>query len=271
MYPYLMTNLYQIDAFSSRLFAGNPAAVIPLNEWLDDDTLQAIAEENNLSETAFFVPLSDGSADFHLRWFTPVAEVDLCGHATLAAAHALWRHEHYERNTIAFKTRSGILTASRKIDLYSLDFPALDATPTAVTGAIVEALGVRPNELYTGRDLMAVLDNKRLVHECAPNFRVLAQLEGVRAIIVTAPGSSHDFVSRVFAPALGIDEDPVTGSAHCMMAPYWAKMLGKNTLTAHQVSKRGGDLECTFDPDANRVKLTGHAVTYLEGSIHLPQ
>lgn len=263
--------LYQIDAFTNRLFAGNPAAVVPLEAWLDDEILQSIAQENNLSETAFFVPTPGEDTEFHLRWFTPVSEVDLCGHATLATAHVLWRHLGNQSNEIRFRSRSGPLTAHREIDLITLDFPALEAEPVPVTGSIVEALGVRPNELFTGMDLMAVLDNKRLVHECQPNLRVLAQLEGVRAVIVTAPGSSHDFVSRVFAPAVGIDEDPVTGSAHCMMTPYWAKMLGKSKLTAHQVSPRGGELECTFDEDNKRVRLAGHAVTYLEGTIRLPE
>lgn len=264
-----MTKMYQVDAFATQLFAGNPAGVVPLDAWLDDDTLQAIAAENNLSETAFFVPTPDDETDFHLRWFTPAVEADLCGHATLASAHVLRRHMGFERAKMSFQSRSGVLSVEDQLGSYALDFPAWKGEPREVSGMLVEALGRRPAEVYMGHYLMCVFENKRDVHECEPSMSVLAALEGVRAVIVTAPGASHDFVSRVFAPAVGIDEDPVTGSAHCMMAPFWAERLGKKRLTAHQVSKRGGEVECEV-LEGGRVLLSGHAVTYLEGEIRLP-
>ncbi|MEO0512749.1 MAG: PhzF family phenazine biosynthesis protein [Planctomycetota bacterium] len=268
-----MPSIFQIDAFTGRLFGGNPAAVVPLEEWIDDDTLQAIAAENNVSETAFLVASDEEGVDYHLRWFTPVAEVDLCGHATLAAGHALFRHLGFEGRLARFQTRSGVLSVEDDLGLYTLDFPALPREPREVTGALVEALGRRPAEVFTGMDLMCVFENKRDVHECEPNLSVLAALGGVRAVIVTAPATSHDFVSRVFAPAVGIGEDPVTGSAHCMMTPYWSEQFGKRRLTAHQVSKRGGEIECELverEDGERRVRLAGHAVTYLEGEIRLP-
>mgnify|MGYP000232091216 CR=1 FL=1 len=257
--------LFQIDAFASHVFSGNPAAVVPLHSWLDDSTLQAIAAENNLSETAFFVPGGADGTDFDLRWMTPASEVDLCGHATLASAHALWTHLGWDRDRVVFSSRSGPLTVRREGELYEMDFPALPVEPSRADDTLVHALGGRPAEVYTGMDLICVFDNEREIMELNPDFGMLKQIEGVRAVGVTAPGRSHDFVSRLFAPAVGVDEDPVTGSLHCLLAPYWADRLGRSRLVARQVSKRGGEIRCTVDGD--RVRLSGRAVTYLEGTI----
>ncbi|MEZ6243623.1 MAG: PhzF family phenazine biosynthesis protein [Phycisphaerales bacterium] len=261
--------LLQIDAFTSAVFKGNPAAVVPLDAWLADETMQAIALENNLSETAFFVPSENASADFHLRWFTPALEVALCGHATLASAHALWNHLGHAGDTLRFSTtRSGVLRVTRDDDLIVLDFPAYTLEPADISTPLVRALGRQPTELFTaGPKLLAVFENKRDVIEMEPDFRAVADL-GHLSVIVTAPGAKHDFVSRFFAPHAGIDEDPVTGSAHCALAPYWSQRLGRKELSAHQVSKRGGVLRCVDHGD--RVHVAGHATTYLEGQITIP-
>ena len=271
--------IYQVDAFTSCLFSGNPAAVVPLDEWLPDETLLAIAAENNLSETAFFVPHSgsdgdagEGQADYHLRWFTPEVEVELCGHATLASAHVLFRHLGFGANTVRFSTwKAGELTASLADGLVTLDFPARSHDAIEVETPLVRALGRQPAEVYrSSYNLLCVFDNKREVHEIEPDAAAIKALDSF-GVIATAPGASHDFVSRYFAPKAGVIEDPVTGSAHCSLAPFWAERLGKNRLTAHQVSKRGGELVCEFVPgngeEAGRVRLSGHAVTYLVGEI----
>lgn len=265
---------FQVDAFTSRRFAGNPAAVVPLGGWLDDATMQAIAQENNLSETAFFVP-EPGEADFHLRWFTPTVEVDLCGHATLASAHALYQHMGFERPQARFRTRSGVLTVRPDPGAgggrYLMDLPALPAEPAGEPPmALIDALGARPSEYLRGPSLLCVFEAKRSIHELRPDFGRLAavcELTGTGGVVVSAPGASHDVVSRYFAPSRGVNEDPVTGSAHCILTPYWATRLGKNTLNCRQASARGGELFCTLEGE--RVRMSGAAVTTIEGSLLL--
>lgn len=252
---------YQVDAFATRAFEGNPAAVCPLESWLDDGLLQAIAEENNLSETAFFVPSEKG---FNLRWFTPVREVDLCGHATLAAAHVLFETFGYAGQAIAFETRSGELFVQRKGARLEMNFPACPPTPCELSEILAQGIGLRPLEVLAADDYLAVFDSEAIVRAIKPDMALLGQLD-LRGVIVTAPGSDVDFVSRFFAPKLGVHEDPVTGSAHCALAPYWAKRLGKNVLTARQVSRRGGNIGCELKTD--RVILSGSAVTVMTSDI----
>jgi PhzF family phenazine biosynthesis protein len=255
--------LYQVDAFSRRVFGGNPAAVCPLTEWLDDATLQGIALENNLSETAFFA----GSGDRRrLRWFTPACEVDLCGHATLASAFVIMELLEKGRREIHFETRSGELTVTSDGRLYTLDFPARPPEPREVPAGFSAALGGAPQALLGARDLLAVYGTEADVKALEPDMGAVAKLDTF-AVIVTAPGSDVDFVSRFFAPAKGVPEDPVTGSAHCTLIPYWAQRLGKTKLRARQVSQRGGELWCELADD--RVKISGEAVLYAEGKIHL--
>jgi len=254
---------YQVDAFASRTFEGNPAAVCPLDEWLPVEVMQAIAEENNLSETAFFVPTADG---FALRWFTPTTEVDLCGHATLAAAHVIFSHLAYSKPAICFTTRSGRLIVRRHGDLLQMDFPAQPPQPSPLPEFLKEALGAEPSELLAGDDYLAVFDSEEQVHAIEPDLALLSRLDR-RGVIVTAPGKEVDFVSRFFAPKFGIPEDPVTGSAHCLLTPYWSKRLGKNEFRARQISRRGGDIACQLVDD--RVLLSGRAVTFLTGDLSL--
>ncbi|MBL4767440.1 MAG: PhzF family phenazine biosynthesis protein [Rhodobacteraceae bacterium] len=267
-----MTNysIFQVDAFTSEIFNGNPAAVVPLADWLPDALMQKIAQENNLSETAFFTRAAEDEADFHLRWFTPVAEVDLCGHATLAAAHVLFRELDWYGDELRFSTeQAGILTVSRWPDgRLQLDFPARPGTEIEISETFVEALGTRPEKLYLARDHMAVFATEAEVAAVSPQMEKLARINEV-GIIITAPSERKacDFVSRFFAPAQGIPEDPVTGSAHCTLVPYWATRLGKTTLNARQISARGGDLKCTYDEEANRVFMAGSAITYIKGTI----
>lgn len=255
--------LYQIDAFTEELFAGNPAAVCPLDAWLPDETMQSIAIENNLSETAFFVPLQDG---FHLRWFTPKTEVDLCGHATLATAYVIFNLRGYAEERIRFETRSGDLFVERRGRGLALDFPVKVPVKCAMPDLLIEALGVEPLDLYTNEDYVALLSSEQEVRSIAPDFKTMGKID-TRGIIVTAPGESVDFVSRFFAPKFGIDEDPVTGSAHCVLTPFWAERLGKNKMTAKQVSSRGGDLLCELAAD--RVLLVGSAVQYMQAEIEV--
>jgi PhzF family phenazine biosynthesis protein len=252
---------YQVDAFATRVFEGNPAAVCPLENWLDDDLLQAIAEENNLSETAFFVPTVKG---FMLRWFTPVEEVDLCGHATLATAYVIFEMPGYTEPVITFETRSGELFVQKKGKLLQMNLPSCLPSTCEISEILIQALGVLPIEVLPADDYLAVFDSEATVLAIVPNHALLSQLD-LRGVIVTAPGSNVDFVSRFFAPKFGIPEDPVTGSAHCMLAPYWANKLGKNTLSARQVSKRGGFLTC--EVMGNRVELSGGAVTFMEAEL----
>lgn len=255
--------IFQVDAFSRHPFGGNPAAICPLEQWLDDSVMQAVAAENNLSETAFFVPEGEG---FALRWFTPVAEVDLCGHATLAAAHVLFHELGYGGDTLTFTTRSGPLTVRRDDDAYAMDFPAESAPFCAPPPALVEGLGATPVAVLAGADYTTVFDDEAFIRNLTPDLRALRTLDR-RGVAVTAPGDEADFVSRFFAPRFGIDEDPVTGSAHCLLAPYWAKRLNKTSLQARQLSGRGGDVRCTVKGD--RVELGGEAVTVIAGRLML--
>lgn len=259
-----MYKLYQVDAFTDELFGGNPAAVVPLKTWLSDDLLQAIALENNLSETAYFVPIEGG---FQLRWFTPGMEVDLCGHATLATAHVLFDHLGYTGQQITFQSKSGPLYVSRADRGYRMDFPADFAEELTPPETLVKALGEIPLEVLRGKDdYVAVFPDESTIQKLEPDFRTMMALEG-RGVIATAPGNYVDFVSRCFFPNAGIDEDPVTGSAHTVMTPYWAEKLQKNSLEARQISARGGALKCTLEED--RVMLEGQAVTFLEGNFKI--
>jgi PhzF family phenazine biosynthesis protein len=256
--------IYQIDAFTSRLFSGNPAAVVLLEKWLPDATLQNIAAENNLSETAFVIPRQDISP---LRWFTPAIEVDLCGHATLAAGHVLFNSIHAGAAKISFSTQSGILHVERAGERLSLDFPNRPGKPVPVSDELIGALGAKPRECLLARDLLAVFDDETIVQNLRPDFARLAAID-VFAVIVSAPGKTADFVSRFFAPRGGIAEDPVTGSAHCTLTPYWADRLKKSNLSARQLSPRGGELDC--EPRGDRVMISGQAVEYLRGEITVP-
>lgn len=254
--------LFHIDAFSAKVFAGNPAAVCPLDAWLPDALMQSIASENNLSETAFFVKGPEG---YRIRWFTPVSEVDLCGHATLAAAHVLFEHLGHPEAVITFSSRSGPLHVSKTGKMLQLDFPAEPPVACPVPSDINEAFSLNPVEVLRGSDYIVVFDDQTDLKGIQPNIEALRKLD-LRGVCITAAGKSCDFVSRFFAPNFGIDEDPVTGSAHTQLAPYWAARLGKSTIKARQLSARGGDLECTLD--RNRVLISGQAVTYLKGTIH---
>jgi len=258
---------YQVDAFAQRVFEGNPAAVCPLDAWLPDATLQAIAQENNLSETAFFVPDGPG---FHLRWFTPVAEVDLCGHATLATAHVLFAELGYAGRVIEFTTRSGRLAVEQRAGLLAMDFPAQPPLPCAAPAALLDGLGgTSPRAVLAAEDYVVVFEEEAVVRRLAPDLGKLSTL-ALRGVCVTAPADADagiDFVSRFFAPRYGIPEDPVTGSAHCELAPYWASQLGKQRLIAYQASARGGIVLCEVRGD--RVILSGSAVTFLIGEIEI--
>jgi PhzF family phenazine biosynthesis protein len=261
--------LWQVDAFADRPLSGNPAAVCPLDRWLPDAVMQAVAAENNLSETAFFVDRSDGEYD--LRWFTPRTEVDLCGHATLASACVLMREIEPSRTRAVFHTRSGPLVVERASGGFAMDLPSRPAQPTATPEALVRALGATPARTLRARDLVAVFDRSETVRDLAPDMARIAALDGVFAVCVTAPGSGRDadvdFVSRFFAPAKGVPEDPVTGSAHATLVPHWAERLGKADLRARQVSPRGGELGCEHHGD--RVTLTGQAVIVLRGTMRI--
>ncbi len=256
--------LYQADAFASGLFKGNPAAIVPLQKWLSNETMQQIAMENNLSETAFFIP--EGN-HFHIRWFTPKAEVKLCGHATLATAHILFNELNYPGDLLEFESLSGILTVKKAGDKLQLDFPADFAQEVEPVDVFAEALGAQPTKTLKGRtDYLLLFDSEETIRTMKPNFHLLYQTDA-RGIMVTAQGNDVDFVSRFFAPGVGIDEDPVTGSAHTTLIPFWANRLNKNELTALQLSARGGQLWCTLSGD--RVFIAGKAVTYLRGEIEV--
>jgi predicted PhzF superfamily epimerase YddE/YHI9 len=255
--------IYQVDAFAEKLFGGNPAAICPLPQWLPDATMQSIAAENNLAETAFFVR-EDG--DYALRWFTPTVEVDLCGHATLASAHVVFSFLERQRQTVGFRTlEAGTLTVARRADMLVMDFPSRPAVPTEPPPGLLAALGGRPREVLRARDHMVVYGSAAEVAALEPDFAALARVD-CWAAMATAPGEDGvDFVSRFFGPRQGIAEDPVTGSSHCTLTPYWANRLGKNDLKARHLSRRGGALECTLNGD--RVSIAGRAVLYLEGQI----
>jgi len=255
--------IYQVDAFAEEVFRGNPAAVCPLQSWLDDQTLQDIAIENNLSETAFF---TGGNGVYHLRWFTPVAEVDLCGHATLASAWVLFNELGETASPIQFETRSGLLRVSRQEDLLVLDFPLQPPEPCSPPSGLIESLGVDPLEVAAADDYLVLVKDEKTVRELQPDFNLLKKVP-LRGLIVTAAGEKADFVSRWFGPQVGVDEDPVTGSAHTTLAPFWSRKLGKEMFEAEQVSRRGGRLTCKIEGD--RVFITGAAVKYMDGTIYL--
>ncbi len=256
--------LYVIDAFTQQVFGGNPAGVCPLEDWLSDEAMQLIARENNLSETAFFVRQGEGYA---LRWFAPTMEIDLCGHATLASAFVIFNYLERDRESVTFQTRSGALVVARDGERLVMDFPARRAEPSPVPPELMAGLvGARPVEVLLGRDYMAVYESEDEVRSLQPDFALLAQLDCL-GIIVTAKGREADFVSRFFAPRAGVNEDPVTGSAHCTLIPYWSEKLGKQKLRAIQVSERGGELFC--EHRGERVQIAGYAVRYSEGFIYL--
>ncbi|WP_067829971.1 PhzF family phenazine biosynthesis protein [Nocardia inohanensis] len=270
--------LHQIDAFADAPFSGNPAAVMPLLNWLPDELLQHLAEENNLAETAFYtsaLPVDagappDNSPAFHLRWFTPAVEVDLCGHATLAAAAQILDDMHPGADRVHFYTRSGWLRVDRDRDDLVLDLPVVSSVEIGVhediPQAVAKALGVRPLRAYEGTDLILVVTAEHEVRDVRPNFSQFPKLS--RAAILTAEGDEIDFVSRVFAPGVGVPEDPVTGSAHAQLTPLWAKELGRTTMSARQLSSRGGALRCTLTGE--RVRLSGRCRRYLDGVVRLP-
>jgi predicted PhzF superfamily epimerase YddE/YHI9 len=255
--------LYQIDAFATELFTGNPAAVCLLKSWLPDALMQSIAAENNLAETAFVVSNDQG---FHIRWFTPQVEVRLCGHATLASAHVLIQHVGISGNEVAFHSHlSGKLTVCKQHDLYVLNFPSDPCVEIGEPGDVLKCLNHSPVQSFRGEtDVMLIFETQQQIETMEPDFSLLKRVDA-RALIVTAPGSDCDFVSRFFAPQVGIDEDPVTGSAHTTLIPYWSKRLGKSELLAKQLSRRGGILYCNDLGD--RVEIGGHARTYLVGEI----
>lgn len=259
--------LFQVDAFTDRPFHGNPAAVCLLEAWLDDTVLQAIAAENNLSETAFIVP---HGPDFELRWFSPTTEVELCGHATLAAAHVLFSKGGYSGSHIQFHTRvSGILSVSRGQDgLLTMNFPARVAQPCPIPAALIDGLGVQPQEVLLADDYLVIVASEDEVRAIQPRHDLLQQLPG-RGVIVSARGNDADIVSRFFAPKYGIPEDPVTGSAHCTLTPYWCDRLDTTRLVAKQISARTGNIICELRED--RVLLSGHAVLILEGAFYYGQ
>ncbi|HMJ68789.1 MAG TPA: PhzF family phenazine biosynthesis protein [Cyclobacteriaceae bacterium] len=257
--------IFQVDAFAEKVFTGNPAAVCPLDQWPEDSVMQNIAMENNLADTAFIIRQGDG---FHIRWFTPTIEVDLCGHATLATAHVLYAHLGFDGDVINFFShRSGALNVYKRGELLILDFPTDQVEPVSATPEMTEAFDIAPAEFYKGKtDFMFVYENEEQILNLVPNFRTIGALP-VRGVIVTAPGSQVDFVSRFFGPQSGIDEDPVTGSAHTTLIPYWSKRLGKQDLAAIQLSKRKGLLACKNLGD--RVLISGKAKTYMIGDIYL--
>jgi PhzF family phenazine biosynthesis protein len=257
--------MWQVDAFSARRFGGNPAAVVPLEAWLPEPTLQAIAAENNLAETAYFV--REG-ADYRLRWFTPTEEVPLCGHATLASAWVLFNRLEPGRRRVIFHSQSGPLPVELEADKLVLDFPANALEPATNGAAISAALGRTPRELYSGWQWLALYDTEAEVRALRPDMAALIAT-GVHGVIVTAPGQDCDFVSRFFAPSAGVPEDSVTGSAHTRLTPFWAKKLNKSRFFARQVSARSGELWCELDPKGERVRIAGHAVPFFEGMIEI--
>ena len=255
--------MYQIDAFTGRIFGGNPAAVCPLDAWLDNGTMQKIAGENNLSETAFFVKSGTG---YEIRWFTPKIEIDLAGHPTLAAAYVIFNYFDPSAEEIVFSSKSGKLTVARDGDLLTMNFPAMEPVDAGENEIINQGLKMRPAELYKTRDYLAVYSNEEEILKIKPDFELLKKLDCL-GIIISAPGIETDFVSRFFAPSAGINEDPVTGSAHSTLIPFWAKRLKKDSLHAYQLSERRGEIFCKYLGD--RVEIAGRAVPYLKGTINI--
>lgn len=268
----MLLPLFQVDAFTNTPFTGNPAAVIPLESWLDDALMQKIAMENNLSETVFFVATPDSvDSDFYIRWFTPTSEVDLCGHATLASAKVLFDELGFDQSSIRFQSKSGILIVKKQGDRFELDFPSRPPEPITLTG-LAEALGAEPTEVYQSRDIVAVFEHEDDVRNLKPDFSKLKMLD-VFGYSITAPssttetGNEEDFVNRFFTPSNGVNEDPVTGSAYCSLIPCWSNRLHKNQLVGQQVSQRTGLVYCELQGD--RIKIAGNAVTFLRGQIYI--
>ena len=255
--------LYQVDAFTSKVFGGNPAGVCVLDNWLPEQLMQKIAAENNLAETAFLVR---NGANYEIRWFTPRVEVDLCGHATLASAHVLFNHLDHQEEVLHFQSRNrGMLSVSKSDDLLTLDFPSDKIKSVVAPEWLLEPFGIPPLEVFKGiSDYLMIYASQQDIESISPDFGMLAKTDA-RGVIVSAPGDDTDFISRFFAPAVGINEDPVTGSAHTTLIPYWAKRLNKTKMTAQQLSERKGELFCEFLGE--RVKISGNAVTYLVGEI----
>lgn len=255
---------YVVDAFAEKVFEGNPAGVCVMNEWISDDIMQKIAIENNLSETAFAVKDAE---NYKLRWFTPGGEINLCGHATLATAFIIMNYVEKQLKTIQFDTMSGVLTVNRKDDLYELDFPTVPSKEIPLTEQMIDALVTTPIEAYLNRDLLFVLESEEAVKNLSPDFSKLEQLPEGLGVIVTAKGNDYDFVSRAFFPKLKVNEDPVCGSAHCGLVPFWAEKLKKREMVARQLSNRGGTLFCKHED--TRVKMAGKATLYLIGDINI--
>lgn len=259
----MILSIYQVDAFTEKVFQGNPAAVVPLEDWLEDDLMQKIAMENNLSETAFFVKTDTG---FHIRWFTPESEIDLCGHATLASVYIIKNFIEPHLAEINFTTQvAGTLKAMAKDGIYTLDFPSRMPQPCSVPDKLFRSLNITTAvEVLKSRDYFVVLPNEEALKNIEPEFMLMKELDAI-GVIVTAKGQSADVVSRCFYPGAGIPEDPVTGSAHCNVVPYWSNKLGKTKLFCKQLSQRGGDLHCELNGD--RVLMSGKCVLYLQGEI----
>jgi PhzF family phenazine biosynthesis protein len=259
-------NLYQVDAFANRLFSGNPAAVIPLQQWLNDGLMQHIALENNLSETVFFVPSTTSDADYGIRWFTPEVEINLCGHATLASAYVLFSILGFDKKVLRFNSKSGVLSITKKEDLITMDFPSWKPERLELyDDALIEILGgAIITGVYKHRDILVELETEDDVKNCVPDFTLMKK--HFDKMIITAPGKKADFVSRFFAPGAGINEDPVTGSAHAQLIPFWSEKLGKNKLHALQLSKRGGELWCE-QVSTERITISGQCVFYMKGEI----
>ncbi len=255
--------LYQIDAFASKLFEGNPAAVCPLDAWLPDDLMQSMAQENNLSETAFFVPKGNG---FHIRWFTPASEVDLCGHATLATAYVLFNILGYKKDKIVFDSKSGILAVTKANEWLVMDFPAQPPVSCDIPKEIIKAFDIAPIECLKSEDFVVVFESETDIKSANPDFEQLKKLD-LRGVLITAKSTRYDFVARFFAPKYGIPEDPVTGSAYTQLAPYWASKIGSKKFSVKQMSSRGGELTCEIVDD--RVFISGKAIKYLEGKIKI--
>lgn len=260
--------MYQVDAFTNKLFGGNPAAVIPLEHWIDDELMQKIAAENNLSETVFFVKAGDPNIDFEIRWFTPTSEINLCGHATLASAYVLFNFLQFDQEQIQFSCKSGVLSVTKKEDLIIMDFPGWKPVPAEAShDLLISILGnVEIISVYKNRDLLIELKNEEAVRNCTPDFSTMKK--HFDKVIITAAGKDVDFVSRFFAPGVGIDEDPVTGSAHSQLIPFWSEKLNKKKLHALQLSERGGELWCE-QLNEERVLMSGNAVFFMKGEIQI--
>lgn len=255
--------LYQIDAFANRVFEGNPAAICPLDDWLPDELMQSIAAENNLSETAYFIKTSNG---YHIRWFTPTHEVDLCGHATLASAYVIFNILGYEKNEIIFESKSGLLKVTQNNDWLEMDFPSQAPVQCPIPEQILSAFNDKPIACLKSEDYIVVFENEESILNASPDLVILSELD-LRGIAITARSKEYDFVSRFFAPNYGINEDPVTGSAFTQLIPYWSRKLNEKSLSAKQVSKRGGEVKCVDSGD--RVKISGKAAKYMTATIEV--